>query len=240
MQVPTSKQQQLQQSLPQQLHSTATNHPQFQINKAYNVVSILKTSRQQVNTSQPVPVNHLGQSHHKVHQLQNYPQNQAQHNCSSRTQQSQQQQQHTVICSGGNIMTVNELYNLSGHRSSRTGIIDPCRVSDLSKASNSVANQQQQQQQETNGACIASNGSKHSGSSIITLRNSHGITLGTSSSGTSTIAIHDKGLLRVNVCVDSRKYDNKNNNLLSNSSFQAAQEVGPKIGVKSNKMSKIT
>lgn len=118
-------------------------------------------------------------------------------------------------------MTVNELYNLSGHRSNSTGIIDSYRVSDLSKASNSVANQQQQQQQETK---VASNAN-----SIITLRNSHGITLGTSSSGTAAIAIHDKGLLRVNVCIDSRKYDNKNNNLLSNSSYQTTQEVGPQF-----------
>lgn len=243
--MPPSKQQQ---SLPHQQHSTT--HQQFQINKAYNVVSILKTSPRQVNSQ---PVSHQAQSHHQVHVQ--HSQNQTQHSSNSTQQQhksfpsvvngqtiapgglhrSPQQQQHTVICSGGNIMTVNELYNLSGQRSS-TGIIDTYRVSDLSKANNRVANQQQQ---ETNDAGNC-NGSNHSGS-IITLGNSHGITLGTSSG--ASFAIHDKNLLHVNVnvgvgvnvnCIDSRKYDYKNNNLLPNSSFQASQEVGEKIGVKSN------
>lgn len=244
LQIPPSKQHQ---SLPQ--HSST--HQQFQINKAYNVVSILKSSPRLVNSQ---PVSHLAHSHHQVHVQ--HSQNQAQHRSNSTQQQqksflnvvngqtlapggihrSPQQQKHTVICSGGNIMTVNELYNLSGHRSS-TGIIDSYRVSDVSKVNNTVANQQQQQEMSDDGSC---NDSNHSGS-IITLGNSNGITLGTSSG--ASFAIHDKSLLHVNVnvgvgvnvnCFDSRKYDYKNNNLLTNSSFQAPQEVGEKIEVKSN------
>ncbi|XP_023168986.2 eukaryotic translation initiation factor 4 gamma 1 isoform X3 [Drosophila hydei] len=267
-QVPVTKQQQQSQQQQQQ-HSTS--QPQFQINKAYNVVSILKTTATTTNAQQA--------SAHMVHQThlqqQSHQHQQSYANVVNRPLTSvntQQQQSTTVICSGGNIMAVNNcqlnlnsttiqqdlntaaIYNLTGHRAAaaatcggNNGIIETnCRLlSDISKSSQVGPNnsQQQQQQQLTTVAAVGSN-SNNSGSnninningsnqSIITLANSHGLTLG--SSNNPSAYMHDKNLLGtvgvsvgvgINVsCIDNRKYDYKNNNLLSNSNFQqTAQE----------------
>ncbi|XP_032290159.1 eukaryotic translation initiation factor 4 gamma 1 isoform X1 [Drosophila virilis] len=263
-QVPPTKQQQ---PLPQ--HSTT--QPQFQINKAYNVVSILKTTSttngQQQQSTHMSTHTHQPQSHH----LQQTQQTQQQ-------QQQQQQQQSyanvvnraniapaisaggaqlersTVICSGGNLMTVNNcqlntaelnasaIYNLTGHRpqlaAANSGVIEPnCRfvgsvsaVSDMPKGPANVATTNNSIQHTTGGGGGASGSSNNSGNgsnqSLIALTNSHGIQLGASN---GPYAMHEKSLLGVGVsvgvsCIDNRKYDYKNNNLLSNSSFQPAQE----------------
>ncbi|EDW10932.2 uncharacterized protein Dmoj_GI14106, isoform C [Drosophila mojavensis] len=144
------------------------------------------------------------------------------------------------------------IYNLTGHRAaaaacgSNSGIIETnCRLlSDISKSSQVGPNnsQQQQQQQLTTVAGVGNNSNNGcsnnssiingSSQSIITLANSHGLTLG--SSNNPSAYMHDKSLLGavgvsvgvgINVsCIDNRKYDYKNNNLLSNSNFQQASQ----------------
>ncbi|KAH8398901.1 hypothetical protein KR222_005988 [Zaprionus bogoriensis] len=214
MPLPSSKQ-----PLPQQQQNNVVSQPQFQINKAYNVVSILKTASQQAS-SQTMP--HLGHSRHQaqVQQPQNQSQQQNYANVVNRQpmtplgvqQASKQQQQHTVICTTGGSIIVNEIYNLNGHRNG-TGIIESFRTSDLSKASNSAAYRQlhQKQSEKTSGS--------HCNDSII--GNLPGITL----SPSPLYPVDEKKVLRVNVnYINNRKYDYKNSNVLSNSSFQADQE----------------
>lgn len=259
----------------QPLPQHSTTQPQFQINKAYNVVSILKTSTtnaQQSSHSHMTSQGGLkGQSHQQSQQQQSQH-HQSYANVVNRptiSAGSQQQQQSTVICSGGNIMTVNNcqlntgdlnsaaIYNLSGHRPPQLtggsggggvgGIIDSngrfVGSSEMSKAgvntaSCNVAVSNNSTQLSTGSSSSGNNavsgsvsGNNQNNQQIIALTNSHGITVGTSS---VPYTIHDKGLLGVNVnvvngvnvsCIDNRKFDYKNNNLLSNSSFQANQEV---------------
>lgn len=133
------------------------------------------------------------------------------------------------------------IYNLTGHRApGSSSIIDSNgrfvgSVSEMSKsgvntASCNLAVSNNATQLSTGSCSGSSNSASGSGSNqIIALTNSHGITVGTSG---TPYTIHDKGLLGVNVgvgvnvsCIDSRKFDYKNNNLLSNSSFQQTQEV---------------
>ncbi|KAH8272468.1 hypothetical protein KR044_006340, partial [Drosophila immigrans] len=252
-----------QSSLPQ--HSTT--QPQFQINKAYNVVSILKATTT-TNVQQPshMPSSHQVQSHQQTQsQSQQSYANVLNHRPSMAPTLTvgSQQPQSSVICSGGNIMTVNScqlnselssaaIYNLAGqHRAAQltggsNGIIDSngrfvgsvtaLSVSDMANSTvsnnatinNSIASNNTTHCVSSNGnnsTANGSNGSNHN-QSIIALANSHGIAVGTS---TSPYAIHDKGLLGVvngvNVsCIDNRKFDYKNSNLLSNSSFQPTQE----------------
>ncbi|EDW99338.2 eukaryotic translation initiation factor 4 gamma 1 isoform X2 [Drosophila yakuba] len=132
-QVPTSKPQSLQQPLQQQ-HSHPTAQPQFQINKAYNVVSILKASAQNAQqsphlTNQPhPPIHHLQQTHQ--HQ-QSYA-NVVNKNFSA---SEPVRAQSSVICNGSSILTVNgtqlnsgdlnstAIYNISSYRK-LTGNLD--------------------------------------------------------------------------------------------------------------------
>ncbi|XP_030245769.1 DNA N6-methyl adenine demethylase isoform X3 [Drosophila navojoa] len=287
-QMPAAKQQPQQQQ-----HSTS--QPQFQISKAYNVVSILKTAAKTPTNAQQATAHMVHQTHlqqqqqqqqHQQHQQQPHQQQQHQQQHHQQQQQqshpqqsyanvvnrpltsvnAQQQQSTTVICSGGNIMSVNNcqlnlnsatiqqdlntaaIYNLTGNRAaaaacgSNSGIIETnCRLlSDISKSSQ-VGPNNSQQQQLTTVAGVGSNSNNSGGNnningnnqSIITLANSHGLTLG--SSNNPSVYMQDKTLLGavgvsvgvgINVsCIDTRKYDYKNNNLLSNSNFpQTVQE----------------
>ncbi|EDV90913.1 GH23977 [Drosophila grimshawi] len=157
---------------------------------------------------------------------------------------TQQQQQSIVICSGGNIMTVSScqlntgdlssaaIYNLTGHRPQLTAGIDSnCRylAAELSSKGVAVSNNGTQVGGGGGGAASATNSNSASSSSINGASNNQSLmtlTLGSSSGP----YMHEKSLLGgvgvgVGVtCIDSRKYDCKNNNLLSNSSFQTAQE----------------
>ncbi|KAH8376035.1 hypothetical protein KR093_010532, partial [Drosophila rubida] len=129
-------------SLPQ--HSTT--QPQFQINKAYNVVSILKTTTTtNVQQSSHMPSSHQAQSHQQTQsQSQQSYANVLNHRPSMTPTLTvgSQPPPSSVICSGGNIMTVNScqlntgelssaaIYNLAGqHRAAQltggsNGIID--------------------------------------------------------------------------------------------------------------------
>ncbi|XP_064537720.1 eukaryotic translation initiation factor 4 gamma 3 isoform X2 [Drosophila montana] len=148
-------------------------------------------------------------------------------------------------------MNASAIYNLTGHRpqlsAANSGVIEQnCRyvgsvsaVSDMSKggvASSNVAATNNTTQLTTGGggASVSCNNSGNSANgsnqSIIAMANSHGITLG-ASNAPYTHTMHEKSLLGVGVsvnvgvsCIDNRKYDYKNNNLMSNSSFQPAQE----------------
>ncbi|XP_060661322.1 eukaryotic translation initiation factor 4 gamma 3 isoform X1 [Drosophila nasuta] len=250
-------------SKPPSLPQHSTTQPQFQINKAYNVVSILKTTTTtNAQQSSHIPSSHQAQSHQQNQsQSQQSYANVLNHRPSMAPTLTvgSQQSPSSVICSGGNIMSVNScqintsemsstaIYNLAGpHRASQltgasSGIIDSkCRfvgsvtalsVSDMTKScagNNTTSNNAIVSNCTTH--CVNSNGTANGSNhnqSIITLANSHGLAVGTSSA--PPYALHDKGLLGVvngvNVsCIDNRKFDYKNSNLLSNSSFQPTQE----------------
>ncbi|XP_017853564.1 eukaryotic translation initiation factor 4 gamma 1 isoform X1 [Drosophila busckii] len=269
------------QPLPQ-LHSTSQP---FQINKAYNVVSILKTSTaSNVQQSAHIPQTQAQvqvqahqaqpQSHHQQSQSQHLQQSYANvvnrpiTGSGSQVPVQVQVPQSTVICSSGNIMTVNScqlngselssaagLYNLTGHRAQMA--VDPnaryignaSTASDISNASvvgsgnilpspNVHSTHTQLSGGPISGggggisSCNSGGGSGnasgagcHNGSNnIVTLGNTHGISISPSAGS----YVHEKSLLGMSVgvnvgvnCIDGRKYDYKNNNLLSSSNYQA-------------------
>ncbi|KAH8269791.1 hypothetical protein KR018_006620 [Drosophila ironensis] len=216
-QVSSSKPQSLPQP-PQQQHSHPSPQTQFQISKAYNVVSILKTTAQ--NGHQPPYLSHQQQPSHHLQQAQ------------------QQSYANVVNRSGANILTVNScqmnsgdssaIYNLSSHRTlpgSLDGSVRFISVPDVTKSSSSI----------TVGTKSVIDGGNGSGdgsiSSQLKLPTSHigttmSMTLGTTTSGTY---MHNKSIVGVSVgCVDTcRKYDFKNSNLVSNNSFHTTPEYVP-------------
>ncbi|XP_017051337.1 eukaryotic translation initiation factor 4 gamma 3 isoform X2 [Drosophila ficusphila] len=233
-QVPSSKPQSLQ-PLQQQQHSH-TSQPQFQINKSYNVVSILKTTAQ--NAQQPQHLTHQQQQQPSHHLQQTQQHQQSYANVVNRSISSGSgtvgAQQSTVICNGSNIMTVNScqlnsgdlnstaIYNISSHRAlsgSLDGNVRFLSVTDIAKNGNNIANNAVGT--GTNNCPGGSNNSQ------ITMPKSHigntiGVALGTTTAGTPYM--HDSNIVGVSVnCVDtSRKYDFKGSSLISNNSFQAS------------------
>ncbi|KAH8361311.1 hypothetical protein KR084_008913, partial [Drosophila pseudotakahashii] len=223
----------------QQQHSHQTPQPQFQINKAYNVVSIIKATAQ--NAQQASHLTHQQQQSHHLQQTQHQQSYANVVNRSISGSAPVGAQQSTVICNGSNIMTVNgcqlnsgdmnstAIYNLSSHRG-LSGSLDTnvrfLNVPDITKNGNNM------------GASVVSNNSIAgvgngttsctgvSNNNQNTLTNSHigttmGVALGTTTAGTTYM--HEKNIVGVSVnCVDtSRKYDFKNSSLVTNS-FQAS------------------
>ncbi|XP_032579699.1 eukaryotic translation initiation factor 4 gamma 3 isoform X1 [Drosophila sechellia] len=238
-QVPTSKPQSLHQPLQPQ-HSHPTAQPQFQINKAYNVVSILKASAQ---IAQQSP--HLtNQQHPPIHHPQQTQQHQQSYtNVVNRSLSASEpvRAQSSVICNGSSILTVNSsqlnsgdmnstaIYNISSYRK-LTGSLDGnvcfLNVPDIKQNGNISGT-------VVSNKSIAGVGSEKSsctGVSInnqIVLPNAHigtsmGIAPGTNTAGTSYM--HEKNVVGVSVnCVNtSKKYDFNNSSLLSNNSYRAS------------------
>ncbi|XP_039152112.1 eukaryotic translation initiation factor 4 gamma 3 isoform X3 [Drosophila simulans] len=238
-QVPTSKPQSLHQPLQPQ-HSHPTAQPQFQINKAYNVVSILKASAQ---IAQQSP--HLtNQQHPPIHHPQQTQQHQQSYtNVVNRSLSASEpvRAQSSVICNGSSILTVNSsqlnsgdmnstaIYNISSYRK-LTGSLDGnvcfLNVPDIKQNGNISGT-------VVSNKSIAGVGSEKSsctGVSInnqIVLPNAHigtsmGIAPGTNTAGTSYM--HEKNVVGVSVnCINtSKKYDFNNSSLLSNNSYRAS------------------
>ncbi|XP_033168039.1 eukaryotic translation initiation factor 4 gamma 3 isoform X2 [Drosophila mauritiana] len=238
-QVPTLKPQSLHQPLQPQ-HSHPTAQPQFQINKAYNVVSILKASAQ---IAQQSP--HLtNQQHPPIHHPQQTQQHQQSYtNVVNRSLSASEQvrAQSSVICNGSSILTVNSsqlnsgdmnstaIYNISSYRK-LTGSLDGnvcfLNVPDIKQNGNISGT-------VVSNKSIAGVGSEKSsctGVSInnqIVLPNAHigtsmGIAPGTNTAGTSYM--HEKKIVGVSVnCVNtSKKYDFNNSSLLSNNNYRAS------------------
>ncbi|KAI8034092.1 hypothetical protein M5D96_013126 [Drosophila gunungcola] len=211
-QVPSSKPQSLQQPLQQQ-HSHPTSQHQFQINKAYNVVSIHKATAQNAHQSPHLTHQQQPPSHH-LQQTQQHQQSYA--NVVNRSISGSGPvgaQQSTVMCNSSNILTVNScqlnsgdmnstaIYNLSSHRAlpgSLDGNVCFLNVPDISKNGTNIG-----------GATVVSsnsipgvgNGTSScngaSSNSQITLPNSHmgttmSVTLGTTTAGTTYM--HDKNI----------------------------------------------
>ncbi|XP_041674449.1 eukaryotic translation initiation factor 4 gamma 3 isoform X2 [Drosophila eugracilis] len=202
-----------------QPHS-AQNMTQFQINKAYNMVSILKTTAQ--NAQQSPHLTHQQQTPSNQHQqIQQHPQSYA--NVVNRPISASAPvgaQQSTVMCNGSNIMTVNScqlnsgdlnttaIYNLSSHQALAGSLDEHVRflnVPDIKKNGNNIGN-----------ATVVSNSSN----AIV----GNGTTSCTGVSTNSQIMLHDKNIVGVSVnCVDNnRKYDFKNSSLVLNNNFQTS------------------
>ncbi|XP_033250157.1 eukaryotic translation initiation factor 4 gamma 3 isoform X1 [Drosophila miranda] len=226
-QVPPTKPQPLQQSLQQQ-HSHTASQPQYPINKAYNVVSILKTSTPTTHQSA-----HLTQQQPQPHHLQHTQQQQQSYaNVVNRPMAGAGpagSQQSTVLCNGANIMTVNScplnsgelnsaaIYNIASHRALSGNLDGNLRfmsVPDMNKNGNCVGS----------GTVAASNNSPAG----VCNGSSTGSSIGVAIGSTAGTYMHEKNLVGVGVnvgvsCVDTnRKFDFKNSNLLSSNSFQTA------------------
>lgn len=218
----SSKPQSLQ---PMQLqHNHQTPQPQFQINKAYNVVSILKATAQ--NAQQSQHLTHQQQPSHHLQQTQQHQQSYANVvNRSISGSGSVGAHQSTVICNGSNIMTVNScqlnsgdlnstaIYNLSSHRGlpgSQDGNVRFLNVPDTTKNGNNISASVVSSNSTTgvgNGTTSCT-GVGVSNNGQITLTNSHigttmGVALGTTTAGTTYM--HEKNIVGVSVnCVDTR------------------------------------
>ncbi|XP_022217232.1 eukaryotic translation initiation factor 4 gamma 3 isoform X3 [Drosophila obscura] len=231
--VPPTKPQPLQQSLQQQQHSHTASQPQYPISKAYNVVSILKTSTPSTHQSSHL-THQQQQSHHLQHtQQQQQQQQQSYANVVNRPMAGAGpgpagSQQSTVLCNGASIMTVNScplnpgelnsaaIYNISSHRAlpgaSLDGNLRFMSVPDMNKNGNCVGS----------GTVAAGNNSPAG----VGNGSSTGSTMGVAIGATAGTYMHEKNLVGVGVgvsCIDTnRKFDFKNSNLLSNNSFQTA------------------
>ncbi|XP_034670521.1 eukaryotic translation initiation factor 4 gamma 3 isoform X1 [Drosophila subobscura] len=221
-QVPPTKPQPLQQSLQQQQHSHTASQSQYSISKAYNVVSILKTSTP--STHQSALLTHQQQqSHHLQHTQQQQQQQQSYANVVNRPMAGAGpgpagSQQSTVLCNGANIMTVNScslnpgelnstaIYNISSHRALPGGSLDGnlrfMSVPDMNKNGNCVGS----------GTVAASNNSLAGVGNGSSTGSTIGVAIGAATAGTY---MHEKNLVGVGVgvsCIDTnRKFDFKNN-----------------------------